>query len=87
MKRIIPRRKKHILPLTVIGIILTVVLLYYTYNIAYMLVSDMDGYCCPSCESFSANSNAKLVYTNFATYMTKCEEKNVNISEELTAAV
>ena len=60
----------------VIGIILSVVLLRYTYYTAYILVGDIDGYGCTGCERSTANSNAKLVYTNFATYMTKCEAKN-----------
>ena len=67
--------------MTVIGIILSVVLLPYTYSTAYILVGDIDGYGCIGCERGTANSNAKLVYTNFATYMTKCEEKNVNIND------
>lgn len=87
MTRIIPRRKKHIIPLVVIGIILTVVLLYYTYYIAYMLVGDIDGYGCLGCTLSTANSNAKLAFTNFATYMTKCEEKTSLLRTELIAAV
>lgn len=67
--------------MTVIGIILSVVLLRYTYYTAYMLVGDIDGYGCTGCERSTANSNAKLVYTNFATYMTKCEGKDVIIND------
>ncbi|MGN0638306.1 MAG: hypothetical protein ACI4J0_08035 [Huintestinicola sp.] len=79
MTRVIPRRKKHIIPLTVIGIILFVVLLPFTEYFGYGLI---DPYGCSGCERGTANSNAKLVYTNFATYMTKCEvKKNVIISD------
>lgn len=78
MTRIIPRRKNHIIPLIVIGIILSVVLLPYTDYFGYGLI---DPYVCIGCERGTANSNAKLVYTNFATYMTKCEVKNVNIND------
>lgn len=75
----IPRRKKHIFPLTVIGIILVLILLPYTNYFAYVLI---DPYVCIGCERGTANSNAKLVYTNFATYLTKCEEKKtININD------
>lgn len=78
MTRIIPRRKKHIIPLIVIGIILSVILVPYTEYFWYVLI---DPYVCSGCERGTANSNAKLVYTNFATYMTKCEVKNVIIND------
>ena len=67
--------------MVVIGIILSVVLLRYTYYTAYILVGDIDGYGCTGCERSTANSNAKLVYTNIATYMTKCEVNNVIIND------
>lgn len=78
MTRMIPRRKKHIIPLTVIGIILFLVLLPYTDYFGYGLLTP---YVCTGCEQGTANSNAKLVYTNFATYMTKCEVNNVIIND------
>ena len=79
MTRIIPRRKKHIVPLTVLGIILSVVLLQFTSYIAYLAVDG--GYGCAGCERNTSNSNAKLVFTNFCTYMTKCEENNVTVND------
>lgn len=78
MTRIIPRRKKHIIPLTVIGIILSVVLLPYTEYFWYVLI---DPYVCSGCEQGTANSNAKLVYTNFITYKTNCEANNITVND------
>ncbi len=44
MTRIIPRRKSYIIPLTVIGVILSLVLSCYTACSAYMLTGDIGGY-------------------------------------------
>ncbi len=63
MERMIPIRKRHIIPLCVIGIILSFINLPYIYY----------PYSCTGCELCTSNSNAKLVYTGCAAYLSQCE--------------
>ena len=53
--------------------------------LAAILVPSMIGYVGDSKLS-TANSNAKLVYTNAATYSTKCEVKGYTVSDSGTTA-
>lgn len=63
MVQIVPARKKRIIPFIVILVFLYIIA---RYDVVFMQP-------CQVCISGTANSNAKLVYTNSATYITKAE--------------
>ena len=78
MTRIIPRRKGHFVIFLIVGIVLTFLLSYYTSYFACELVYDTG---CSGGMLSAANSNAKLVFTNFCTYETKCETEGKVIKD------
>ncbi len=78
MTRIIPRRKGHFVMFLIVGIVLTILLSYYTSYFACELVYDTG---CIGGMLSAANSNAKLVFTNFCTYETKCEAEGKVIKD------
>ena len=78
MTRIIPRRKGHFVIFLIVGIFLTFLLSYYTSYFACELVYDTG---CNGGMLSAANSNAKLVFTNFCTYETKCEAEGNAIKD------
>ncbi|UKI17227.1 MAG: hypothetical protein L6V87_05405 [Ruminococcus sp.] len=77
MTRIIPRRNGHFIIFYIIGIVLFLLLSYYT-SFAYELVDDTGSV---GGMLSVTNSNAKLVFTNFCTYEAKCEAESNAIGD------
>ena len=71
MTQIVPARKKRIAPFIVILILLYIIA---RYDIEFMQP-------CQGCMKGTANSNAKLVYTNSITYITKTEASKHKLND------